>query len=126
MPGNFNMSMIGRLGTGLPYTPSFQNLQIAVENSDRKPTFFDVDLYSSKTIHFGGLEFILFLRVYNLFDRKNEKEVFTDTGRAGYTLAPLYTGGLRPRGLNSLDAYYIRPDYYSAPREINIGFTFRF
>ncbi|KAA3659502.1 MAG: TonB-dependent receptor, partial [Calditrichaeota bacterium] len=29
---NYALSFIGRLGTGLPYTPSFQNIQLAVEN----------------------------------------------------------------------------------------------
>ncbi|MCK4825748.1 TonB-dependent receptor, partial [bacterium] len=75
MPGDFNVSIIGKMGTGLPYTPTFQNLQTAVENSDRRPMIFDVDLYSYKDFHFGNLELTLFLRVYNVFDRKNEKDV---------------------------------------------------
>ena len=68
----------------------------------------------------------LFMRAYNLFDRLNEDNVFSDTGRAGYSLAPLYAGGLRPRGLNSLNDFYIRPDFYSRPREVNIGVKFKF
>jgi outer membrane receptor protein involved in Fe transport len=125
-PNDYNISLIGRLGTGLPYTPTFQNLQTAVENSDRRPTIYNVDMYAYKDFKFKGFVVSLFLRAYNLLDRKNEIDVFTDTGRAGYTLAPLYTGGLRPRGLNTLDAYFVRPSFYSAPREINIGFTIKF
>ena len=97
-----------------------------MENSDRRPTIYNVDLYANKDFKFSGFTVSLFLRVYNLFDRLNERDVFSDTGRAVYTLAPLYTGGLRPRGLNMLDEYFIRPDFYSAPREINVGFTLSF
>jgi hypothetical protein len=35
-------------------------------------------------------------------------------------------GGLRPRGLNSLNEYYVRPDFYSAPREVEVGFSMEF
>ena len=126
LPADFYVSLIGRLGTGLPYTPTFQNIQTAVENSARRPAIYTVDLYTYKNIRLNNLRFTLFMRVYNLFDRMNEINVFSDTGRAGYSLAPLYVGGLRPRGLNTLDEYYMRPDFYSAPREINIGFSIDF
>jgi len=122
----YNVSIIGRLGTGLPYTPSHQNYQTGVENSARKPTVYNVDLYAYKDFKAGALYMTLFMRAYNLFDRLNEDNVFTDTGRAGYSLAPLYAGGLRPRGLNSLNDFYIRPDFYSRPREVNIGVKFKF
>jgi hypothetical protein len=125
-PDNFNVSFIGRLGTGLPYTPTFQNLQTAVENSGRRPTQYNVDLYAYKDLRFGSLKLSLFCRVYNVFDRKNEIDVFSDTGRAGYSLAPQYVGGLRPRGLNTLDEFYTRPDFYAAPREVNLGFSLEF
>lgn len=123
---SYNISIIGRYGTGLPYTPTFQNIQTAVENSARRPSILNVDLYAFKMLPFKNFHFSVFLRVYNLIDRKNENDVFSDTGRAGYTLAPLYTGGLRPRGLNTLSSYFIRPDFYSAPRELNIGFSLEF
>jgi outer membrane receptor protein involved in Fe transport len=125
-PDRYNIGVIGRLGTGLPYTPTFQNIQTSVENSARRPTIYNVDLYAIKDFRFSGMKYSIFMRVYNVFDRKNELDVFSDTGRAGYSLAPLYVGGLRPRGLNSLEKYFIRPDFYSAPREVNIGFSFEF
>ncbi|MCR4438346.1 MAG: TonB-dependent receptor [bacterium] len=121
-----SVNLIGRFGTGLPYTPSFQNIQTAVENSGRKPLQYNVDLYAYKTFRLGKLALQLFLRVYNLFDRLNEVEVFTDTGRAGYSLAPVYSGGLRPRGVNTLEQYYVRPDFYSAPRQVQCGVTLEF
>lgn len=126
VPGRYALSVIGRYGTGLPYSPTFQNVQTAVENSGRKPAEFNVDLYLYKDFRFIGMKYSFFVRVFNLFDRLNEKDVFTDTGRAGYTLAPLYSGGVRPRGLNTLDQYFVRPDFYSEPRRIQIGFEMDF
>ncbi|MDZ7373776.1 MAG: TonB-dependent receptor [candidate division KSB1 bacterium] len=125
-PERFVISLIGRLGSGLPYTPSFQNIQTAVENSARKPLYLNFDLYAYRNLRVGKLGATVYVRVLNLFDRLNELEVFTDTGRAGYTLAPLYVGGLRPRGLNTLEDYYIRPDFYSPPREVQVGFAVEF
>jgi len=125
-PQSFVVSLIGRFGTGLPYTPTFQNIQTAVENSARKPVYLNFDLYAYRNVRLGKLNASLYVRVLNLFDRLNELEVFTDTGRAGYTLAPIYVGGLRPRGLNRLEDYFIRPDFYSAPREVQVGFSVEF
>ena len=125
-PQNYNLSIIGRLGTGLPYTPSFQNVQTSVENSARKPLYYNIDAYFYKNFTLSGLNYQFFIRIYNLFDRLNELEVFSDTGRAGYSLAPYYTGGLRPQGINTLNQYYIRPDFYSSPREIQLGITLEF
>lgn len=124
--GNYALSIIGRYGSGLPYTPTFQNVQTAIENSARRPSVFNVDAYIYKNLKFGGYGAQLFLRVFNLFDRKNERDVYSDTGRAGYTLAPLYTGGLRPRGVNTLDEYFVRPDFYAPPRQIQVGMEFKF
>ena len=125
-PGNYTVSIIGRYGTGLPYTPTFQNIQTSFENSARRPMLFTVDLFMYKNFGWLGLRYQFFIRVFNLFDRLNEVDIFTDTGRSGYTLAPLYVGGLHPRGLNSLDSYFIRPDYYSVPRRIQLGFELQF
>jgi len=62
-----------------------------------------------------------FLKIYNVFDRLNERDVYSDTGRATYSTEPLYFGSSRPRGLNTLEDYYIRPNYYSAPRRVLVG-----
>ncbi len=125
-PGSYAASFIGRFGTGLPYTPTFQNFQTAFENSGRRPNIFSVDMYLYKDFKWYGANYSFFVRVFNLFDRLNEQDIFSDTGRAGYTLAPLYVGGLRPRGLNTLDQYFTRPDYYSEPRRVQLGLELKF
>jgi len=68
----------------------------------------------------------LFLRVYNLLDRLNERDVYSDTGSASYSTQPLYFGGEPPRGINTINQYYVRPDFYYEPRQIQIGLEFKF
>jgi outer membrane receptor protein involved in Fe transport len=119
IPGNYIISSIGKWGTGLPYTPALENQRTGLENSDNKPTIFNVDLYITKFFTFFNQRFSAFLKVFNLFDNANELEVFSDTGRAGYNLT-LTRGGSQPP-LNTLEEFFTRPDYYSAPRQIVLG-----
>jgi hypothetical protein len=65
------------------------------------------------------------LKVYNLFDTANELDVFGDTGRAGYTLE-LTRAQEAPRGVNTLQQFFTRPDFYSAPRQITLGASVNF
>jgi outer membrane receptor protein involved in Fe transport len=96
-----------------------------LENSSNKPTFFNVDLYLTKYVTITGVNLSLFLKVYNLFDTANELDVFTDTGRAGYTLE-LTRAQSAPRGVNTLAQFFARPDFYSSPRQIILGASIDF
>jgi outer membrane receptor protein involved in Fe transport len=125
-PKNFVFSLIARYGTGLPYTTASRVVQPFVENGGRKPVTFTVDVYLIKKFEIGAVRPSVFLRIFNIFDRQNELDVYSDTGRASYSTEPLYFGGGRPRGLNTLDQYYTRPNYYGKPREIQIGFEINF
>ena len=125
MPENYTISIIGRLATGFPYTAVY-GTEAYVENGARRPLIYNFDLYGYKNFKIGGLNYTAFIRVFNLFDRLNENEVFPETGRAGYSLTPYWLSYLHPRGLNELEDYFIRPDYYSSPREIQIGLTMEF
>ncbi|MFO7446230.1 MAG: TonB-dependent receptor [Ignavibacteriaceae bacterium] len=125
IPGNFIASCVGRLGSGLPYTPAVQNQRTGLENSDNKPGIFNVDLYLTKYLPFFSQNVSLFLKVYNLFDTANELDVFGDTGRAGYSLE-LTRAQEAPKGLNTLEEYFTRPDFYSAPRQVIIGVSYGF
>lgn len=124
-PGDFIASFIGKLGSGLPYTPSLQNQRTGLENSENKPAYFNVDLYLTKYFELFGSQISLFVKIYNLFDTANEIEVFGDTGRAGYTLE-LTRAQEAPRGVNTLEEYFTRPDFYSSPRQIIVGTSFSF
>ena len=125
IPDNFIVSAVGQLGTGLPYTPSFQNQRTGLENSANKPTFFNVDLYITKYFKLFDMNLSVFAKIYNLFDTANELDVFTDTGRAGYTLAETQPQA-PPHGINTIQEFFTRPDFYSAPRQILIGASLDF
>ena len=119
-PGDIIGSFIGKLGTGLPYTPSLQNQRTGLENSDTRPTFFSADMYITKYLKLFAVDVSVFVKIYNVFDTANELNVFGDTGRAGYTL-DLTRAQQAPRGVNTLQEYYTRPDFYSAPRQVVVG-----
>jgi len=124
-PDDLIGSFVVRYGSGLPYTPSFQNERTGLENSDNRPAFFNADLYLTKYITLFDLPVSFFLKVYNVFDTPAEIDVFTDTGRAGYSL-DLTRAQEAPRGVNTLQEYFARPDFYSPPRQIVIGATLQF
>ena len=124
-PDGLIASVIGRLGSGLPYTPSLQNQRTGLENSANMPAYYTFDLYVTKYIKLPGVGLSLFLKVYNLFDTANEINVFGDTGRAGYTLELTRAQGVT-HGVNTVPEYYTRPDYYSAPRQVLLGATVGF
>jgi hypothetical protein len=96
-----------------------------LENSDNRPSFFNVDVYVTKYFKLSNFGISVFLKVYNLFDTANEINVFSDTGRAGYTLE-LTRPQQAPRGVNTLQEFYTRPDFYSAPRQVLLGAAFTF
>lgn len=131
---NWNMSFIGKINSGLPYTPQIFEKQVLVRtNSGRRPIRFSVDMFAEKTFDFGSYRISAFLKVFNLFDRLNERIVFLDTGRSDYTLLQT-TGGVkaaqalseRLAGVHSPDDYFNRPNYYYAPREVRIGASVEF
>ncbi len=112
------VSLIGRLGSGLPYTPSVADERTGLENSARRPGVATFDLYATRQVSIGRLRPGLFLRVYNVLDARNVTNVYTDTGRPTPNLR-YYSG--QPLGLNTKDEYLLRPDFYSAPRLVQFG-----
>lgn len=121
-PDIWGVSIIGRLGSGLPYTPKVSNVGATFENSQRKPTQYNFDLRAHTEFKLFGLKYSIFLKIYNLFDHKNEIQVYSDTGRSGYTIES--HGSVR--GVNTLAEYLNRPDYYSEPRRVILGFSVGF
>lgn len=117
------LTVLGEYGSGFPYTPSKSNERIGLVNSDRKPSYVNFDVYASKSFTINGTSASVFARIYNLFDTQNETEVYSDTGRAFPNLQ--YQTGI-PQGLNTKDEYLFRPDFYSAPRRVTIGFNVSF
>lgn len=131
---NWNVSLIGRYGTGLPYTPLITGKQIYLRtNSERRPTQTNVDLLAEKSFKVEGLNLTIFLKVFNLFDVLNERLIYTDTGRATYTLlnsqgSAKATNELSQEipGVHSAEEYFIQPQFYMPPREVKLGFSLEF
>jgi outer membrane receptor protein involved in Fe transport len=131
---NWNASLIGRVSSGLPYTPYISSNSIGMEtNSDRKPAQMSFDLLCEKEFLIWNNKVSVFMKVFNLFDNLNEKYVYSSTGTATYTLDEagqtvddyIAAHGAQ-KGLHSTSDYYNRPNYYGTPREIRFGFSFSF
>ncbi|MHB9013896.1 MAG: TonB-dependent receptor, partial [Ignavibacteriaceae bacterium] len=122
IPNDLNLGITAKYGSGMPYTPTIQSQTASIENSARMPSQTNVDLQFNKYISFGNFAFQLFVRVFNLFDERNEINVYTDTGRATYSLASHYNP--ENQGANTLSEFLIRPDFYSEPRRVLIGLSY--
>ncbi len=124
-PDSWGLSLIGKLGSGLPYTPTYQMVRTFFENSERKPSQYTVDIKAHKDFQLLGITYSLFLKAYNLLDRGNEDNVYTDTGRASYSLISHYVPdpGIFP---SDLEDYLNRPQYYSEPRRVVLGLSLVF
>ena len=122
------VSMIFSYGSGFPYTTTnTQGQRTSFENNGRKPATYNVDLRGF--FHFTlskALQLTAHVNVYNVFDIRNELTVYGDTGRSSYSLTPTYTPQFSGPGLNTLDEYLIVPTYFSAPRQIKLGFSIAF
>ncbi len=126
--------VIGRYGSGLPYTPVINQgeaqgadaARIVSNNSRRRPATLNFDLRLFKNFHLDPLNLSLFLKVFNLLDRRNETTVYGETGRASATTASLGVGEVEGDRINPVSAYIVRPDFYSEPREIQIGMEINF
>ena len=118
---NWGVGLVGQIGSGLPYTPALRNVRTKFENSERKRATVNFDLRAEKKFRIGPLKLSVFCKIYNLLDNKNELNVYSDTGRAGYTLQKLYAFSVQ--GVNTVDEYFNRPDFYSEPRRIVLGLS---
>ena len=125
---NWGFSVIGQYGSGFPYTP-LQSLNIStlLTNSEVKPATYNLDLKAYKDFFFDKFRMMLFARIYNLFDIKNQINVYNDSGRADFTMEEFID---RQRGLppivNSVQSYYNNPTFYSQPRRIEVGVSLYF
>ncbi len=132
-PNNWSVSFIGSFSTGYPYTPALIDQTIdQLPNSGRKPSQLDVDAHLSKQFNIDRFSVRLFAKVFNVFDRLNERFVFDHTGTANYSLnerlnvhAPWKSRYGQP-GVHTLEEWDRRPHWYSRPREVKIGATLSF
>ena len=118
------LTFVGVLGNGFPYTPEAEQRRANIENSDRKPSTMTFDLFASRAYRLGRYKGSLNLKIMNLFDRLNERDVYADTGRSTYTTEIFRPGEVQ--GTNTKEEFFTRPDWYSAPRRVIVGLTISF
>ncbi|MCH7763212.1 MAG: TonB-dependent receptor [Candidatus Marinimicrobia bacterium] len=117
----FHISVIGRLGSGTPYTRSSPRYANRIKNGERKPMTMTIDLNITKDIHLGGSTLHPYLKIYNLLDARNNKEVFNSSGSAEYAYEMNFESYI---GIRTQEEYFTRPDYYYEPRRIIVGISF--
>ncbi|MDZ7394119.1 MAG: carboxypeptidase-like regulatory domain-containing protein [candidate division KSB1 bacterium] len=124
----YGASLVGQLGSGLPYTPrSTADISTLLTNSQRKPGNLNVDLRAYKEFRLKPGMLTLFVRVFNLLDRLNEVNVYNDTGRAGFTYDEAVARSSNPLQLvNTLEDWFTNPTHYSEPRRVEVGVTLDF
>ncbi|MBN1996696.1 hypothetical protein JW935_04025, partial [candidate division KSB1 bacterium] len=64
---------------------------------------------------------------YNIFDQRMETGVFSDTGTASYTTYPIL--GQVPLSVNRIGTVrdlMARPEWYVAPRQVQLGLSIGF
>lgn len=133
-PGDWNVTIVGKIGTGLPYTPEIFDKQVYLErNSSRRPIITQVDLLAEKSFSLMGVQLTVFTKVFNLFDLLNENIVYASTGRATYTLdetrgPALETDEIAKRIPEVKPAHevYTNPSFYLPPREVRLGLSIDF
>ena len=133
-PGGTTLGLIGKISTGWPYTPSIPTANYVPEpNSGRKPIQRNMDLKIERRVSIGSRKVSLFARVYNLFDIRNARYVFDDTGSPKYTYeyrsiqeTEQFKAHYGEPGIHTWEEYITRPQYYSSPRSFKIGFSLDF
>jgi len=108
-------SFIYRAEAGKPYTPYTKAGSLEL-NSGRRPWTYRLDAKVYRDFELLGLQCSLFADINNVFDRKNVRYVWTQTGRADDP---------GPGHTNYSDNYD-RSNYYETPRTIEIGLRFFF
>lgn len=126
-PGNWMVSLVGNYGSGMPYTAASRFLlaNITFRNNRTKPYYLNFDLKMDKTFTIAKQKIRMFLWIWNLFDRLNEINVYSSTGRADRDIDVEGTAG-DIYGLHTLKDYITNPTFYSAPRQIRLGISYEF
>ncbi len=119
----FHISLIGKMGSGLPYTRSSVRYSNRVYNGERKPLTFTIDLNVAKDVKIAGVTLSPYLKITNLLDRKNTRNVYNSSGSAGFD----YDMNFQTyQGIKTQKEFFSRPDFYFEPRKILIGFAVEF
>jgi len=116
-----SLTVVNRLQTGTPYTTVRNFVRSPVTNNGDRPLTVVTDLRAFYKPAFLSTDASLFLQVTNLFDLEVQTNIYADSGRADETIALSQFADVQVGGLNSLDEFYYRQDFYGAPRRVSLG-----
>ena len=133
-PLNAGFGIVASYGSGLPYTPTIntaigggnQTPATIPINSELRPATLNVNLSAYKGFDVAGATIQLFSKVENLFDTRDELNVFSDTGRATYSLEQARAAAQFAGTPSVLQRAYTRPDFFSQPRRVTVGLRLGF
>jgi Carboxypeptidase regulatory-like domain/TonB-dependent Receptor Plug Domain len=128
------LSFTFQVASGVPYTPigyaSYSGTGYygtrRTRNGERGPSTLRIDAFAAKDFLLANLRLGVFLRVANLLDQRDCRQVYASTGvcdtgvddprrrRASYTTYP------------TTSTYFDRPHYYGSRRSFNFGLQVRF
>ena len=125
-PGHrgYGATLLGKYGSGLPYSPTDDGIRTGFENDGRRPDYYNLDVNAFKAFPVGGKRILITATIQNFFDIKNEDRVYGDTGRAGYTIVE--NNAVEVPEINTLNEVYPDPSQYSRPRLIKLGVSYEF
>jgi outer membrane receptor for ferrienterochelin and colicin len=120
----YGATMLGKYGSGLPYSPTDDGIRTGFENDGRRPDYYNLDLNLFKSFPVGKNKILLTATVQNVIDIRNEDGVYDDTGRAGYTIVE--NDAVEAPYFNTLSEVYPDPSKYSRPRLVKFGVSYEF
>lgn len=127
----WQLSAIGRFGSGFPFTPdpNVAGLLIVgsrgevLTNISRKLATFSLDIRAQKTLTlFEGLNASVFVQIYNLLDTENQNGLYNGLLTPDLLLRSITTAS----SVNSTFDFLRRPDYFSEPRKVLFGLNLFF
>lgn len=131
---HYGLSLLGGLGSGTRYTfsPILESRLALVnipENGMTKPATFYLDMkgfLDLDFLRFGKLAPQLGFYIYNVFDIRNELQVFGNSGRAGSAIIREEQRLGYLSTFTTIEDHYYNPSWFSAPRrwklELNLNF----
>lgn len=135
VPNDWSLSLISFFWSGQPYSPTFVErydiLEVEYDNAAEKPFRWSIDLKAKKHFELFGYKMTAFLKIDNLLDQLNEEYVYSSTGTADHNARLPENESLEIERLaqqNHFTLYEIdnRPQWYSSPRRIQLGFEVNF
>lgn len=120
----FSATLVGKLNSGRPYTSQRSRITSYRPNNVEQPTTFVSDLRLYWQLPFKALGSAqVVLQAENLFDAEAPVNVWPDSGTPDYTISQYDASKGSVGGVNSLNDYFYRPDFYTAPRRITLGLS---